>query len=175
MIQKNAPLFAQRIVSTLMCLCFAYLLTFGPAKVSADEARDLAQTYYIALAEEDWTTVSTLFQPHASIQVRAEYGGASEPDGYDTTATDWAEVARASGGGWGFATTGTGLSESDWTFATGDITVESDGTHIRVDHRSDYDFQGYKGQATGHETLTLNRYYGRPVITALKSYKSFGE
>ncbi|SLN55056.1 hypothetical protein ROA7450_02835 [Roseovarius albus] len=175
MIPRNAPLFAQRLTSALMCLCFAYLLVFGPAKVSADEARAVALAYYTALAEEDWTTVSTLFQPHASIQVRAEYGGAAEPDGYDTTATNWAEVAGTSGGGWGFASTGAGLSESNWTFAPADIAIESDGTYIRIDHSSDYDFQGYKGQATGHETLTLTRYYGRPVITALKSYKSFGE
>ena len=175
MIPRNTPLFAQRIVSALMCLGFAYLLAFGPTKVSVDEARELAQTYYTALAKEDWTTVSTLFQPNATIQVRAEYGGAAEPDGYDTTAADWVEVADTSGGGWGFATKGTGLSESNWTFVPGDIAVESDGTRIRIDHSSDYDFQGYKGQATGHETLTLTRYYGRPVITALKSYKSFGE
>ncbi|WP_120499070.1 hypothetical protein [Roseovarius sp. EL26] len=175
MIRENAPLVIQRIISALMCLCLAYLLIFGPAKVSANEARKLAQTYYSALAEEDWTTVSTLFQPNAIIEVRADYGNTAEPDGYDTTVTEWAEVANTSGGGWGFATAGTELNESNWLFESGEVAINPKGTHIRIDHTSDYDFQGYEGQATGHEIFTLTRYYGRPVITALKSYKNFGE
>ena len=173
--RTNTPPSIQLGVTALMCLCLAYLMIFGPAKVSAREAQSLAETYYTALKEEDWRTFASLFKPNAAIQVRADYGGAAEPDGYDTTASKWESVAHMSGGGWGYAVEGSGLNERNWQFTPGKARIDADGTQIRIDHRSDYNFQGYQGQASGYETLTLHRYYGYPVITALESYKHFGE
>ncbi|WP_299848279.1 hypothetical protein [uncultured Roseovarius sp.] len=175
MMRLSAPVPIQCMITTVMCLSLAYLAYFGPAKVSATEAHDLARTYYTSLKEEDWPTIYGLFQPNAAISVRADYGVTAPRDGYETNASDWADVAASSGGGWGYSAPDSGLAESNWNYELALVSDSPDGTRIRIDHSSDYTFQGYEGQATGYEVLTLARYYGRPIIVALKSSKNFGE